>query len=117
MKFFWPDISSVHDAHKACSGASGVSFFIALVTGGVVAAQTLGKIDGLPELGKWAYIDVALFIIIGVGLLFHSRVAAVAGLLLYFIERAFIIYTTGFQAGQVVGMLFFGLILVNGVRG
>lgn len=117
MNVFWPDIDDAKSAHKACLNAAVMAFFVAIVTGVVAWLQASGKINILPGIEKMAFVDVGLFILIGVGLCFHSRVAALAGLLLYMAERAWMIKTAGFQAGQVVGIVLFGLIFANGVRG
>ncbi len=117
MNVFWPDVDDSKSAHKACAGAAGIAFFIAIVTGIVAWLQASGKINMFPGIGIWAFVDVGLFILIGIGLCFHSRIAALAGLLLYIGERIFMIKTMGFQASHVVAILIFGLAFVNGVRG
>jgi len=117
MKFLWPDIENANDAHKACASAAGIAFFVAAATGLLTWLQTSGKINLFPGIDNTAYLDVVLFTIIGAGLCLHSRIAAVAGLLLYIAERVFMIQSYGFNAGQVAGILIFGLSFVNGVRG
>lgn len=117
MNVFWPDIDDAKSAHKACLNAAGMAFFVAILTGIIAWLQASGKINILPGIEKMAIVDVGLFVLIGVGLCFHSRIAALAGLLLYMAERAWMIKTSGFQPGQVVGIVLFGLIFANGVRG
>ncbi len=117
MKYFWPDIQDSKDANKACASASGASFFVAIITGVIAWLQMNGKINIFPGMSNLAYIDVALFIVIGLGIKFHSRIAALAGLFLFAGERAMMIKAYGFQPSQVTGIILFGLLFVNGVRG
>ncbi len=117
MNVFWPDVDDSKSAHKACGTAAGMAFFVAIVTGVVSWLQANHKINLFPGIDKTAYVDVALFILIGVGLCFNSRIAAVAGLLLYIGERIFMIKMTGFHASMGVSVVIFGLAFVNGVRG
>lgn len=117
MKYFWPDLDDIKDAHKACGAAAGIAFFIAILTGVITWLQTTGKINVFPGLKEIAYIDVLLFTLIGIGISFHSRVAAVGGLLLYAAERYFMISSYGFRPGQVTAVIIFGLAFINGVRG
>ena len=117
MGLFLRDVDDSNGAHKACAGAAGIAFIIAIATGIVVFLQQSGKINILPGLGNLAYIDVGLFILIGVGLCFHSRIAAVVGLILYLGERGFMIMQFGFNPGQIVFAVIFGLAFLNGIRG
>ena len=117
VKYFWPDIQDTKDAHKACGTAAGMAFFMAAGTGVITWLQVSGKINMFPGMSNIAYVDVGLFILIGAGLLFHSRIAALAGLLLFCVERAMMIKSYGFQPSQIISMIIFGLAFVNGVRG
>jgi hypothetical protein len=117
MSVFWPDVDDSKRAHQACLNAGGMAFFVALVTGIVAWLQISGKIKMFPGIDKVAFIDVGLFIFIGIGLFFHSRIAAIGGLLLYIAERILMIKMAGFQASQVVAIVIFGLAFINGVRG
>ena len=117
MNYFWPSMDSTYEANRACGAASGISFFVAAVTAAVAWLQMSGKINIFPGIGVMAYIDAGLFFCVGVGLCFHSRIAAVSGLVLYIIERFFMIKTYGLATSQVVSLLIFGVSFVNGVRG
>ena len=117
MGLFLQNVDNADEAHKACAGAAGISFFIAIVTGVVVFLQQSGKINILPGIGNAAYIDVGLFVLIGLGLSFHSRLAAVGGLILYVGERGYMMFQHGFNPGQVVFMVIIGIAFINGIRG
>lgn len=117
MNYFWPSINNTHEANRACGAASGVSFFIAIVTAVIAWLQGTGKINIFPGIGIMAFIDAGLFFCVGIGLCFHSRIAAVLGLVLYFVERVFMIKSYGMNAGQIVSLLIFGVAFLNGVRG
>lgn len=110
MSFFWPHVEDSKSAHKACLGAAVMAFIISWL-------QIRGKVNIFPGSENMAYVDVGLFILIGVGLCFHSRIAALAGLLFYIYERILVIEAEGFQVMHVAGIVLFGLILTNGVRG
>ncbi len=117
MNYFWPSMDNTHEANRACGAASGAAFFIAGLTGAVAWLQSSGKINLFPGIGIMAFLDAGLFFLIGIGLCFHSRIAALLGLLLYIVERVFMIQSYGFGTGQVVSILIFGLAFLNGVRG
>lgn len=117
MKFFWPDVDDTQSAHRACGSGAGAAFFIAVVTGLVAGLQASGKINIMPGIGVGAFVDAGLFLIIGIGLCFHSRIAAVSGVLLYFVERVYMIKTYGFRPGQFVLVIILALAFINGARG
>lgn len=117
MNFFWPDIQDMNDAQKACGQGAGIAFFIAIITGVVAWLQASGKINIMPGIGMEAFIDVALFVIIGVGLMFKSRIAGVAGVLLYFTERIMMIKMYGVKGAQIIPTIIFGLAFISGMRG
>ncbi len=109
-------IDSIESAKKAVAQGYGVAYVIAVLTAGVAlfalaTDQSIGGIDA------WAMLDALLFAVIGLGMQFYSRTAAVAGLVLFILEKTF-----QFSEGQISGagigiaiVFLFGLI--NGVRG
>jgi hypothetical protein len=112
-QWFWPDINEIADAKKVARNASGVAFFIAIVTAAVTFGETQGyfKLFGF---GPEAYLDAALFLIVGIGIWFYSRIAAVAGLLLYLFEQYMM-----FQAGQhrvSILALYITIVFLNAIR-
>lgn len=112
-RFFWPDIDNFEDAKKITRGGATVSFFVALVTGIVTFLETNGytKLFGL---GPEAYIDAGLFFIIGIGILFYSRIAALAGLLLYLFAQ-YQMMQSGNSRFSIMA-LYFTLVYINALR-
>jgi hypothetical protein len=114
MNWLWPQIQDKEDAKKAAHGAAGMAFFVAIVTSIIAFLEMTGRLK-LFGLGPEAFIDAGLFFGIGVGLLFHSRIAAVVGLILYVVEQVFMLKS---GAGKPsIAMILFTLAFINGVRG
>ncbi len=111
----FPEIQTEEDAKKASKQAAGFCFFIAVVTGVVAYLQMNKIIDLFPGVGGYAFIDAGLFVVIGIFLLRYSRIAAVAGLLLYAAEQVFTIMQSGYRFNLIV--IFATLALINAVRG
>ncbi len=106
---FWPEMTTSQAAHAAAMQGVWVSVFICAVT-------SLAVMAGLGDLNAYAFIDVALFAAIGLGIWKHSRTAAVAGLALYLLERI-VQMTAGAPAGTLVISVIFLLCYANAVRG
>lgn len=117
MNFFWPKMKDTHAASRICDAASGVAFFMAIATAALVWLQLSDKFTLLPGVGVWGYWDAAVFAVIGIGLHFHSRLAAVAGVLFFAAEKMVMFYINNFQIAQVVTAVIFILAFVNGARG
>ncbi len=113
---FWPSVDTMDEAKKACHTAGGFSFFVAIVTAVVVYLQTSGKINIVQGFSSWAYIDAGLFFLIGLGLMWCSRIAAVIGLILFVAERIFMIQQTGMSANLIMPIII-TLGFIGGVRG
>ncbi len=112
--FFWPEIQSLEDAKSASQRGAGVAFFIAIATTIVIFLQTSGKMNLFPGIGYSAFLDVAIFILVGIFLIRCSRIAAVSGLLLYAAEQ---IYSMA-QSGRFnFMMIIFTLAFITSVRG
>ena len=97
MNPFWPEINTLEDAKKASHTAAGYCFFIAVVTAVVAYVQTHHIAKLIEGVDSYAYVDAAIFVVIGFFLLRCSRMAALAGLVVYFIEQAVMIQTNGFR--------------------
>lgn len=102
---FWPEMTTPAAAMQGV----WASAFICAVTG-------LATAFGLGDLNEYALIDVALFAAIGIGIWKHSRTAAVAGLVLYVLERV-VQMAEGVPAGALVVAFVFVLCYANAVRG
>jgi hypothetical protein len=114
LKWLWPEIIDLDTAKKAARNGAAAAFFIAAVTGIVTYLETSGKMK-LFGLGPEAYIDSGLFLIIGVGILFYSRIAAIAGLGLYCFEQYTMLQSS--QPRFSIMMLFMVLAFITGIRG
>ena len=114
QSWFWPNVNSRKDALFAINEAFwvllAVAAFHAVVTF-VDFARTWEPTDNL--LG---FVDAALLAGIAVGISCKSRIAAVAGLVLYLAGRATQIMVTGHPGGIVLTLLV-ALALLHGVRG
>src|SRR5258708_25330193 len=107
---FWPDVSNVEEAKKACRIAMWCAIFVAGVTTLFsVLALTGTKIANLPIDGS-ALFDAALFAGIAFGLSRYSRFAGVTGFALFLLERIYIIAKSG-PAGRG---LFIGIFILLG---
>ena len=112
----WPPVDTEEEAKKASRTAAGFCFFIAVVTGGLAFLQSNKMIEELiPGLDASAYVDAGLFALIGILLLRYSRIAALAGLLLYTGEQIYIMKTMGFRLN--IMMVFIFCSLIAAVRG
>ena len=112
-QWFWPDIDSLADAKKVARNGAGVSFFVTTVTGVVTFLETNGYMK-LFGYGPEAYLDALLFLIIGIGLCFYSRLAAIAGLGLYIFEQVVAI-KSGVTGGSIMA-IYITLVYINAVR-
>jgi hypothetical protein len=101
-ELFWPNLSSEPNAQSACENASIACFVIAGLTAIFALATT-----------KWALLDAALFLIIGLGLRRMWRPFALVGFLLYLLEQLLVVIQGRFPG--VLAILFIA-ILFNGVR-
>lgn len=113
--WFWPDVSDLDGAKDATRYGMWCSLLVAGVTALFAVLSLLGiKLMGITPA---ALLDAALFGAIGFGLSRYSRFAAVAGFVLYLVEKIYAVYTTGsiLGAGVLGVIILFGLL--NGIRG
>lgn len=109
-------IDSKESAKKAVAQAYVVAYVIATITM-IFALISLAMGESIGGIDAWAMFDALLFALVGIGIQFYSRAAAVAGLALFILEKMYMI-----SEGQTNGMgLFIALAfmvgLINGVRG
>lgn len=114
MKWLWPDIDDIESARKIARNGAGVCFFITIVTAVVTYLQTNGHIKLFEGLGPEAYLDAVLFLIIGIGICFISRIACIAGLCLYIFEQLHLM--SAGSRGFSLMAIYFTLVFVNSVR-
>jgi len=91
FRWYWPSVQTLQSAHKATRQAFWFALVVAVVTAiftilDMVSAEFHDALAGL-VFGPWSLLDAALFGAIAIGLYRHSRFAAVAGLVLYVIEK------------------------------
>jgi hypothetical protein len=111
--WYWEDVSGVSGAQKAINGGFWAALLVAIVTSVFVGLSFAGV--GLLGIGPAALLDAAIFAAIAVGIKRKSRVAAVSGLILYIIERIYMLQRGG-TGGVVMGIIF-TLLFINAVRG
>jgi len=114
-KWFWPDVSDMDGAREAARYGMWCAVFVAGVTTFVV----LLAIFGVSIMGTkpTALFDAILFAGIAFGLSKNSRFAAVAGFVLFALEKIYMLVTTGsFLAVGVLGIII-GLGFLNSIRG
>jgi hypothetical protein len=111
--FFWPDIDDIETARKVAKSGAAAAFFVTIVTAVVAFCEMQGyfKLFGL---GPEAFIDAGLFLIIGIGILFMSRIAALAGLALYGFEQ-YVMFQSG-RTGVSILAIYFFICFVNTIR-
>ena len=105
-ELLWPDVSDTVAAETAARNGMYASFFIAAVT-------TLFSLLGLAA--PSAVLDAVLFVIIGIGIRKMSRIAAVAGLVLYLAEQGYAI-SRGRTGFNLVMLVIITAIFISSVR-
>lgn len=110
---FWPDITDLADAKKVAKSGAAAAFFVSLITFIVTFGETQGMFK-LFGVGPEAYIDAGLFLIIGIGILFMSRIAAIAGLGLYGFEQVVMLQSG--KSGMSILAIYFILCFINAIR-
>lgn len=115
--WFWPDVSNVDEAKKACRSAMWCAVFVASLTT-IVALIAISGFKGMPlPVDGSALLDAAIFAGIAFGLSRYSRVAGVAGFVLFLFERLYAISKAGFlMGGGILGIVLL-LAFLNGMRG
>jgi hypothetical protein len=111
---FVADISTADAAKKAAKGGMWAAFFVA----GVTTLFAIIAMSGGKEVGGIngaALIDAAMFAGIGIGIGKLSRVAAVAGLVIYIAERLYMMSVNGPQG--IFLSIALTAIFINSVRG
>jgi len=117
----WMTINSMEAAKQAAQQGTVAAAFVAIVTivftcMAIAMGGNLG--EGMPQIDAWAFWDAGIFVAIAIGIHKLSRVAAVAGLLLYIVEQIIMrvsnpnLSMSGFFIVIVIILAF-----VNAVRG
>jgi hypothetical protein len=111
-RFLWPELLTRPKAKDAArEGAWAMTFLAAVLF--VLTTLSLWSEQRILGLTEWYYLDAGVMAVIAFGLFRLSRVAAVAGLVVFILGRLAMGLN---QRGYVVALIFF-VALVNGVRG
>jgi len=88
--WFWPSMETLQIAHNATRHACSFALIVAVVTS-ILSILAIGGVHIFEHIGAWSLLDAALFGAIAVGLYRHSRVAALAGLVLYVLGQVYML--------------------------
>ena len=115
--WFWPDVTTPDGAKGACRAAMWCAVFVAGITT-VVALIAIAGIKGIPiPVDGSALLDAAIFGVIAFGLSRCSRIAGVAGFVLFLYERVYMIAKSGFlMGGGILGVVLL-IAFFHGMRG
>ncbi|HNV85983.1 MAG TPA: hypothetical protein PKL97_03330 [Candidatus Omnitrophota bacterium] len=110
LDWVWPNIQTQYDARRAAIRGAWAAFLVSFCTALITYLHVTGKLKILPQLNASAYIDAVLFLVIGIGISKMSRIAALAGFVLYVIEQYYMFQTRHKPAwaGAVLVLLFAG---------
>src|ERR1035437_6973905 len=90
---YWPTIHDAETARKAALNGAQAAFFVSAVTD---LLALLSVFDVLNIVGPWAFVDAALFAILGLTIRRSmSRAAAVSALALFILDRVDRFYARG----------------------
>lgn len=115
-KWYWPTIVDLPSAIAASNKGVWAAGTVAALTA-VVASVSLWRSDSIAGVDAWGFIDAFLFGAIGIGIYWRSRICAVAGLVLFIIEKIFQLAAIGLG---ILGMGVAGFLIVLfliGVKG
>lgn len=113
---YWPEIKNIEQAVQASNMGVGAALFVVAVN---ALISTISAIQHTAILGVSAagYIDASLSALAAWGIYRKSRVAAIAGLCLFLVEK---IYQFATQPNAALGLLVAVALLalfISGVRG
>src|SRR5271168_2964523 len=112
--WYWPDVSEIDGAKSAIQYGMWCAIIVAGFTTVAASVGLLGVT--LFHIPPSAFLDAVIFAVIAYGLHRQSRTAAVAGLLLYLLEKIYAVM----QTGSILGVGALGVVILfgffNGVR-
>ncbi len=115
MSWIWPKVIDLKTAKLANRQGVWAASFVAVVTAVFSALGAAGIQLFEFTFGAWSLIDACIFGVLSFGIYKMSRIASVAGLGLYLIERADIWITYGPKNLIIAGLLV--LMFINSIRG
>jgi len=106
------------DAQKVARQGTWAACFVAGMTTLFAVASIAGVLSKDFPIDGWALVDAAIFGIIAWGIYQMSRVAAVAGLVIYCLEKIYMqsVMGTKFASGLIVAVIII-LAFINAIRG
>jgi hypothetical protein len=113
LTWFWPKVSDRKNAQFAITEAFFAAAVVAALTAIFTAVEALK--DTAEGLGPEGFVSAIVFAGVGFGIYRRSRIAAVSGLVLYLVGRAYAWVKVGPNFGAIP--LLVTLALLNGVRG
>jgi hypothetical protein len=114
---FWPDVSTLEEARWAAKQGVWAAVFVALVTG-IVASVAVFLHKSIFGVGGSGFVDATIFAAVAYGIEKNSRFAAVSGLVIYLVERIFMLKAGGGGGGgATVMVVFLTLAFVTAIRG
>jgi hypothetical protein len=114
---FWPDVSTLENAAWATKQGVWAAAFVAVVTG-IVSSTALFLHKPILGVGGSGLVDAAIFAAVACGIHKNSRFAAVSGLVIYVVERLYMLKSAGSHgAGGSVMVVFLTLAFLTAVRG
>jgi hypothetical protein len=114
---FWPDVSTLESAEWAMKQGIWAAVFVALLTG-IVASVALLIHKPILGVGGSGLLDAAIFAAVAYGIHKNSRFAAVSGLVIYLLERIYMLKVGGAGGGgATVMVVFLTLAFLSAVRG
>lgn len=112
-EFIWPSVIDTTTAQNASKQGLWASAFCAGATIVFVVLAQLGA--QMFNFDMWALLDAFLFVVIGWGIYKMNRIAAIAGLILYILERISMWSEHGAKNPAIA--IFITLMFINSIRG
>ena len=114
---FWPDVSTLESAVWAINQGVWAAAFVAVVTG-IVASVALVTHKPVLGVGGSGLLDAVIFAAVAFGVHKKSRFAAVSGLVIYLLERIYMLKVGGIGGGGAsVMVVFLTLAFISAIRG
>ena len=120
---WWPPIVDAESARKTARYGFWAATINVLLTTFLLVMLLIGgeksAIGGQPNLIWWALADLVVFVAVAAGLYAYSRLAAVAGLLLFVASKVYgwVLISQKPQIGALLIAALFVIFYIHGVRG
>jgi hypothetical protein len=111
-----PDVSDKDSAEKAIVNGFGAAAFVASVTT-IIALISIFLHKPILGIDCWGLFDAMIFAAIAFGIYKKSRASPVAGLVVYVIERVYMMSTNGAPTSGVIMTFILTMSFVHGIRG